>query len=52
LWRAEAEDSYGFQAMLATTAAALMLLEPAWDLPRCLQAATAFWESRDREQLD
>ncbi len=52
LWRGSATDAYGLNAVLATTTAALMVLEPDWGMPACVAAAQDMWASRDRERLD
>lgn len=53
LWRTEATaDDYGRQAVLATTAAALLVMEPGWSLADCQQKAAALWSARNMERLN
>ena len=51
LWQGDETDSYGLDAVLATTAAALLLLEPEWDLQRCRDHSLALWQQRNPEHL-
>ncbi len=51
LWRGDDEDDYGLDAMLATTTAALLTLEPGWDLDRCRERALQLWQGRDTGRL-
>ena len=51
LWLDQAQDAYGLDAVLGTTAAALLLLDRA-STPEAARAAAAdLWESRDRQAL-
>lgn len=52
LWRGEREDSYGLNAVLATAAAALTLLEPALGLTDARAKAQALWRERNRTRLN
>lgn len=52
LWQGASVDTYGEQALLATLAAALLVLEAAPDLQGCQLLATDLWLARDKEQLD
>jgi anthranilate phosphoribosyltransferase len=52
LWRGESEDQYGLDALLATTAVALLALEPDWDLPQCQEKSLELWTTRSKERLD
>ncbi|TDG13957.1 glycosyl transferase family protein [Seongchinamella unica] len=52
LWNATTEDLYGSNAVIATTTAALLVLEPGWDLQRCQRCSEQLWHDRDRERLD
>ncbi|KZX60252.1 hypothetical protein A3709_13260 [Halioglobus sp. HI00S01] len=51
LWRGESHDNYGLDATLATTAAALLALGYADDLPACELRARALWDARNKEQI-
>lgn len=51
LWQETSEDAYGTDAVIATTAAALVCIEPDWDLESCQQHSRDLWQSRDRERL-
>jgi anthranilate phosphoribosyltransferase len=52
LWRNEEDDAYGMNAVLATTAAALLVLQPEWDLARCEKHSRSLWTDRDPARLD
>ncbi|MAT93982.1 MAG: glycosyl transferase [Halioglobus sp.] len=52
LWRGSAQDDYGREAVLGTTAAALLLLGQDGDLDGARRAAAALWDARDRGRLD
>ncbi|MFV8817325.1 glycosyl transferase family protein [Haliea sp. E17] len=55
LWRAEQDDDYGRDAVIATTASALYCLEAGSSgntIDHCLERARALWDSRDRTRLD
>jgi anthranilate phosphoribosyltransferase len=52
LWQGEAEDRYGLDALLATTAVALLTLEPGISLAQAGQRAQSLWEKRNRESLN
>lgn len=52
LWRGTTEDSYGMEAVTATTAAALLLLDRDLDATGARQLATQLWRARNRERLD
>tara|TARA_R110002049_G_scaffold83933_12_gene213630 strand:- start:6095 stop:7123 length:1029 start_codon:yes stop_codon:yes gene_type:complete len=51
LWRDSADDPYGLHATLATTVAALMVLEPKTDLAAAQARARQLWDERDRASL-
>lgn len=52
LWRGEARnESYGVHAALATTAVALLLLDPNLDLAAAQRQASQLWENRDTARL-
>ena len=51
LWRNEVEDSYGLDALLATAAAALCLLDPERSLESSLELAGQLWTNRDISRL-
>lgn len=51
LWQGELEDHYGLSALLATTAIALQVLEPQWNLARCQKTALCLWQERDTGKL-
>lgn len=52
LWRGEAEDAYGLEATLATTTAALMLLDATLDMPSARARAEELWAERARSRLN
>jgi anthranilate phosphoribosyltransferase len=51
LWSGQCEDQYAREAVLATTAAALMLLRPGLDLPAARRQAELLWRERDTTRL-
>jgi anthranilate phosphoribosyltransferase len=51
LWRGEQADTYGLEATLATTTAALLLLRPGSTLPQARGQAGRLWRERDRDRL-
>jgi anthranilate phosphoribosyltransferase len=51
LWRNSLEDSYATEAVLATTSAALLLLEPRLDIVAARGKAQNLWQARDRNRL-
>ncbi len=51
LWRGDSQDDYGEQALLATLAASLLVLEAAPDLSGCQSLAAELWMARDKEKL-
>lgn len=51
LWKSGIGDAYGSNAVIATTAAALLVLEPGCDLQQCQQRAEQLWQERDRGRL-
>lgn len=51
LWSGAAEDRYGSDAVVATTAAALLVLEPDWELEYCRRQAEQLWQDRERGRL-
>jgi len=51
LWRGSTEDTYGIEAVIATAAAALLLLEGNPDLATARQRAVQLWKARDRARL-
>jgi anthranilate phosphoribosyltransferase len=52
LWRGGTEDSYGLNATLATTAAALLLLRPELDVDTARQQAAQLWQDRNTSRLN
>lgn len=51
LWRGERDDHYASEAVLATAAAALALLQPDLKLPAARQLAGKLWLQRDSNRL-
>jgi len=51
LWSGAIEDEYGLQATLMTTAAALLVLEPALATASAYERAFELWRSRDRARF-
>lgn len=51
LWRAETEEAYGLDATIATTTAALLLLEPEHDCVSARAQALQLWKDRDPLRL-
>jgi anthranilate phosphoribosyltransferase len=51
LWRGSTEDTYGLEAVTATAAAALLLLDSDPDLATARQRAVKLWKARDRARL-
>ena len=51
LWSGECEDRYAREAVLATAAAALLLLQPGLELPAARQQADLLWRERDTTRL-
>ncbi|MEJ2532722.1 MAG: glycosyl transferase family protein [Halioglobus sp.] len=51
LWRGTAENAYGLEAVTATAAAALLLLDGDLDPAGARRRATTLWQSRDRSRL-
>jgi len=51
LWRGDSDDAYGLQCVLATAAAALLLLNEKRDLGPARQQAQELWQQRDRSRL-
>lgn len=51
LWSGTAEDEYGLQATLMTTAAALVVLEPGLIPEKAMNRAVELWRGRDRATL-
>jgi anthranilate phosphoribosyltransferase len=51
LWRNDAPDSYGQQAVIGTLAIALQVLSQDMDQSNALQEAKNLWESRNRSRL-
>ena len=51
MWRGESDDSYGLDAVLATAAAALCLLDPEKDLESSVELAAELWNKRDINRL-
>ncbi len=51
LWRGSADDHYGLNATLATTAAALLVLCPDINLEAAQLQATKLWQNRDTAGL-
>ena len=52
LWRGTTDDAYGTGAVIATTAAALLLLEGDLDPVGAHRQATLAWKARERSRLD
>jgi anthranilate phosphoribosyltransferase len=51
LWRGDRADSYALEAVLATAAAGLLLLDPKLDMLQARSAAEALWHDRERARL-
>jgi len=51
LWRGSATNDYGLDATLATTAAALLVLQPELALDSARDQATELWQKRDKSRL-
>ena len=51
LWRAEQENDYGYRAVIATTAAALAVLDADTTMEEAQCTARALWEQRDLGRL-
>lgn len=51
LWRGETENHYGLEALLGTTAAALVALESGLSLERAKDKAIELWLNRDQKEL-
>ncbi|MEH6593667.1 MAG: glycosyl transferase family protein [Halioglobus sp.] len=51
LWRGEEDDPYGLDAVLATTAVALSLLDPGLSLPDAQNRARSLWQQREFDRL-
>jgi anthranilate phosphoribosyltransferase len=51
LWRGESQDEYGLDALLATTATALLALGSSEHIADCRAQAESLWHSRDRAGL-
>ena len=51
LWCGSSQDSYGLNATLSTTAAALVLLKPELSLESALQLAAELWQRRNLSRL-
>jgi anthranilate phosphoribosyltransferase len=51
LWHGDSSDQYGLNAILATTAVALLALTPQLDLASAQQRARQLWEDRDQSRL-
>ncbi len=52
LWRDTLNDSFGEDAVLGTTSAALLALGVSDDLSNCMAQARSLWQARNRERLD
>lgn len=52
LWRGSSSDSYGEDAVLGTTIAALLALGAEDDPDACQARAQSLWQNRNRERLD
>ncbi len=52
LWHDREPDSFGLDAVLATASAALLVLEPQWNLEQCQQYSQKLWQERDQRRLD
>ena len=51
LWKGASKDGYATAAVLATTAVALLLLQPELDLPSAQREADKLWQDRDTSRL-
>ncbi len=51
LWQGTCSDDYGLDATLATTATALLVLQPGLALESAQQQAARLWQQRDRSRL-
>ena len=51
LWRGSATNDYGLDATLATTAAALLVLQPELSLELARDEANELWQKRDKSRL-
>jgi anthranilate phosphoribosyltransferase len=51
LWKGDSKDSYATAAVLATTAVAVLLLQPELDLPSAQREAAKLWQARDTSRL-
>ena len=51
LWKNRAAESFGLDAVLATTSAALLALEPKWNLEQCQSYSETLWNERDAGRL-
>ena len=51
LWHGSLEDDYAREAVLGTTTAALLLLEPRLDMAAARERAASLWQARDPGRL-
>jgi anthranilate phosphoribosyltransferase len=51
LWHGSLEDDYATEAVLGTTAVALLLLDPRLDIAAARNRASTLWQARDRGRL-
>ena len=52
LWEGSASDTYGLDAVQATTAAALLALQPQRNIDQCLQHSRSLWQNRNRGRFN
>lgn len=52
LWRGDNDGTYGRDAVLATTAVALLCMAAGPDIEQCLRQARGLWDARDRDHLN
>jgi anthranilate phosphoribosyltransferase len=51
LWREESHDDYGLKAVLATTAAALTVIDSTLDMDAGMDVALTLWQNRDSQRI-
>ena len=51
LWSNRAPEPFGLDAVLATTSATLMVLNPEWSLDQCQRHSATLWDQRDPTRL-
>lgn len=52
LWRAQSSNRYGLEAVLATTAAGLLAVQPELSLEQARESALQLWNNRDHQRLN